>query len=366
MGGGHSIHLRSDGTLWTTGLGNNGRLGLGDSVTYRFLKQVGTDTDWAYATCGQNSTWALKTNGTLWCCGSNQYGDLALGDYVDHNVFTQVPGTWASVSAGSAHTLAIKPDGTLWGAGRNHYGQLGLGVFDATYPPPNNTFTQVGGLSNWVKVSCGVDHTLALDSNGYIYATGYNGSGGVSSYYGYMLGLGDSIDRNVLTLTGNGTNDWTDVKAGPSYSIAIKGNNQSAWGCGENLYGHLGVGSTLNGGEVAQLGVQVWTKLSVTPGFKFIAPGIVHMMYIAADNSLWGAGHNAYGELGFDPGGAHTDQYVGMRAQFVRSGTENNWLRLWEAGYFLSSIAIRAPAGGVIVDDPVPSRPSPIWTIPTT
>jgi alpha-tubulin suppressor-like RCC1 family protein len=347
-------------------LGNNGRLGLGDSVTYHFLKQVGTDTDWAYATCGQNSTWALKTNGTLWCCGDNQYGNLALGDYVDHNVFTQVPGTWASVSAGSAHTLAIKPDGTLWGAGRNHYGQLGLGVFDATYPPPNNTFTQVGGLSNWVKVSCGTDHTLALDSNGYIYATGYNGSGGVSSYYGYMLGLGDSINKNMFTLTGNGTNDWTDVKAGPSYSVAIKGNNQSAWGCGENQYGHLGVGSTLNGGEVQQLGVQVWTKLSVTPGFKHIAPGSLHMMYIAADNSLWGAGHNAYGELGFDPGGAHTDQYVGMRAQFVRIGTENNWLRLWESGYYPSGIAIRAPAGEVIVDDPVPSRPSPIWTMPTT
>jgi alpha-tubulin suppressor-like RCC1 family protein len=341
-------------------LGNNGRLGLGDSVTYYFLKQVGTDTDWAYATCGVNSTWALKTNGTLWCCGYNEYGDLGLGDYVNRNVFTQVPGTWASVSAGSAHTLAIKPGGTLWSVGRNHYGQLGLGLFDATYPPPNNTFTRVGGASNWVKVSCGKDHTLALDSSGYIYACGYNGTGYTGAYFGGQLGTGDTINQNVLTLTGSGTNDWTDVKAGPLYSVGIKGNGRSAWVTGESSNGEMGLGPIGDiPGFPALYSKRVFTRIPDLPPFKQIQPGSTHMMYIGTDNSLWGTGRNAYGELGIEPG-------IGLQPSFIRIGTENNWLRLWESGYYPSSVALRAPAGEVIVDDSVPSRPSPIWTMPTT
>lgn len=365
MGQGHSVHVHSDGTLWTTGLGNNGRLGLGDLVTYHYLKQVGTDTDWAYATCGYNSTWALKTNGTLWCCGYNLYGDLGLGDYVDRNVFTQVPGAWASVSSGSAHTFALKSDGTLWSCGRNHYGQLGLGVADATFPPPNNTFTQAGGASNWVKVSCGRDHTLALDSNGNIFATGYNGTGYSGLVYGGQLGLGNTIDRASFTLTGNGTSDWTDVKAGPSYSVAIKGNGQSAWVTGESLYGEMGLGliGPIPGTE-AQYSKRIFTQIPDLPPFKQIQPGFLHMMYIGTDNSLWGTGHNAYGELGFDPGGAHTDQYYGAQPSFIRIGTERNWLRLWESGFFASSVAIRTPFGNPVVD--VSDRPSPIWTMPTT
>ena len=45
--------------------------------------------------------------------------------------------TWASVSAGSYHTVAIKTDGTLWAWGRNNYGQLGDGTVVDKNTPTN-------------------------------------------------------------------------------------------------------------------------------------------------------------------------------------------------------------------------------------
>ncbi|MDI6642051.1 MAG: hypothetical protein QME68_07060, partial [Elusimicrobiota bacterium] len=66
-------------------------------------------------------------------------------------------GTWKSVSCGEYHTIAIKTDGTLWAWGNNSMGQLGLG--DNT---DRNTPTQVGTDTNWSSVSCGYYHTLAI------------------------------------------------------------------------------------------------------------------------------------------------------------------------------------------------------------
>ncbi|OGV97738.1 MAG: hypothetical protein A2Z59_12830 [Nitrospinae bacterium RIFCSPLOWO2_02_39_17] len=42
---------------------------------------------------------------------------------------------WSSVSAGYYHTMAIKTDGTLWAWGRNNYGQLGDGTTTDRYSP---------------------------------------------------------------------------------------------------------------------------------------------------------------------------------------------------------------------------------------
>jgi hypothetical protein len=48
---------------------------------------------------------------------------------------------WVSVAAGAAHSLAIKSDGTLWAWGWNFYGQLGGGSFRYQSTP-----TQIGTL----------------------------------------------------------------------------------------------------------------------------------------------------------------------------------------------------------------------------
>jgi alpha-tubulin suppressor-like RCC1 family protein len=113
---------------------------------------------------------------TLYVCGSNNSGQLGLGNTADRSTLTQVGSdtNWQSVSSGGPHTLAVKTNGTLWACGRNIYGQLGLN--NTAY---QSTLTQVGSDTNWQSVSCGdtnCNHTVAIKTNGTLWACGYNGS----------------------------------------------------------------------------------------------------------------------------------------------------------------------------------------------
>jgi alpha-tubulin suppressor-like RCC1 family protein len=88
---------------------------------------MGTATNWASVTAGYGHTVAIKTDGTLWAWGYNGDGELGDGTTVDKNIPVQI-GTatnWKSVAAGLVHTVAIKTDGTLWAWGFNGSGQLG-------------------------------------------------------------------------------------------------------------------------------------------------------------------------------------------------------------------------------------------------
>ena len=84
-------------------------------------------------------TVALKADGTLWAWGSNWYGQLGTtGRYNRSDSPGSRIGTdndWTAVAAGNCHTLALKSDGSLWAWGSNGYGQLGDGTDDVQRCP---------------------------------------------------------------------------------------------------------------------------------------------------------------------------------------------------------------------------------------
>lgn len=86
----HGCGVQRDGTLWCTGRGIEGQLGLGDLNPRTMLTRVGTDSDWSEVQCGRFHTCARKNNGSLFCTGENANGELGLGDLVRRNVFTLV------------------------------------------------------------------------------------------------------------------------------------------------------------------------------------------------------------------------------------------------------------------------------------
>ena len=99
---GHAIGLKTDGTLWTWGNNNNGRLGLNQatSVKYSSPIQVGTDTNWSKIAGGHEGGAATKTDGTLWIWGDNEYGELGQNapEASALSSPTQIPGTsWTEV-----------------------------------------------------------------------------------------------------------------------------------------------------------------------------------------------------------------------------------------------------------------------------
>ena len=57
---------------------------------------------------------------------------------------------WLAVAAGDSHTVAVKSDGTLWAWGYNYYGQLGDGTRQQASSP-----VQIGTATNWQAVAAG-------------------------------------------------------------------------------------------------------------------------------------------------------------------------------------------------------------------
>lgn len=105
-------------------------------------------------------------------------------------------------SASESYVLALKSDGTVWGWGNNNFGVLGDGTTGSTvncagFPNmPNLQLypVQALGLTNIVALSTGESHSLALKSDGTVWAWGSDANS--------ILGLDPSVTADpVLTPT---------------------------------------------------------------------------------------------------------------------------------------------------------------------
>ena len=83
---------------------------------------------------GSSFSLALKNDGTVLAWGLNQDGELGDGTNTDTSTPVQVkdpndPSGYLSgveaIAAGSSHSLALKSDGTVWAWGNNFSGELG-------------------------------------------------------------------------------------------------------------------------------------------------------------------------------------------------------------------------------------------------
>lgn len=212
-----------------------------------------------------------------------------------------------SISAGTSHSIAIKSDGTLWAWGFNASGQLGDGTTTQRQIP-----VQVGITADWKVVSAGDNHTLAIKNDGTLWTWGYN-------QYGQ---LGDGTfgnSRAIPTKIGTHT-DWEFVSAGASFSVAIKADG-TLWSWGDNYYGQLGNSST----------TFIPEKVGTDTNWKSVSAGGNHVLAIKTDGSLWAWGLNLDNELG-DGSGIN-------RNTPLKIGTATNW-SLASSGYDFS-VAIK-------------------------
>lgn len=233
--GGHSIALKTNGTLWAWGRNSQGQLGDNTLVDKNQPIQIGVDTDWRLIATGGNHSLAIKTTGALWAWGWNGTHQLGDGTNVNKLVPTQV-GTatnWQSIDGAYNHNLGIKTDGTLWTWGFGPEGKLGLGTVSIAEVP-----TQVGTDTNWTMASCGIDHSLALKSNGTLWSWGENENG--------ELGFGTNSTTNIVVPTQVSTNaDKTLISAGQSFT-QIMNSDGFLYAMGLNIFGQLGDGTNAN------------------------------------------------------------------------------------------------------------------------
>jgi len=212
-----SAAIKTNGTLWTWGANEFGQLGTNDTTNKNspVTTFVG-GTDWKQVSVGGFHIAAIKTDGTLWTWGIGASGRLGTNDTIDRStpVTTFIGGTnWKQVSGGGFHTTAIKTDGTLWTWGSGLNSQLGTNN-TTTRSTPVTTF--VGG-TNWKQVSGGDIHTAAIKTDGTLWTWGDGGNG--------RLGNNDTTQRNTPVTTFAGGTNWKSVSAGRNYTVAIKSAN---------------------------------------------------------------------------------------------------------------------------------------------
>jgi alpha-tubulin suppressor-like RCC1 family protein len=138
----HTVAVRTDGTLWTWGIGTGGQLGDGTTVTKSSPVQVGSLSDWADVQVNSSAI-ARKTDGTLWTWGFGTNGQLGDGTNTTKSSPVQVgSGTyWSTIQAISTLSAATRTDGSLWVFGNNSTGIVTISV---------NSPVQVGTTVGWV------------------------------------------------------------------------------------------------------------------------------------------------------------------------------------------------------------------------
>ncbi len=349
-GGNTTFGLKYNGTLWAWGNNTDGELGNGqfDSFPryYHTPIQVGTDTDWVKISVGTFCVFGIKTNGTLWSTGLNLQGQLGLGDNTDRNIFTIVTSPansiWTDVATSGRHTIAIRNDGTLWSTGINTKGQLGINNTTS-----KNTFTQeTTYATNWIRVFTNIDSffggsSYALKSNGILYACGFNNHGqlGINSttdrtqfvqvnsnvwkeisageYHvvgiqdsgvlwawginsNYELGTNDITEYRIPHIIDTDT-DWNRISCGGHFTLAIKGSALYGWGINSN--------GQLNNNDYSGTTIQVPTQLGTDTDWAKISTGFYSSFAMKDTLELFATGRNYEGQLGLKYGFATYETY---------------------------------------------------------
>ncbi len=238
----HTVALKADGSLWAWGSNTDGELGRGtaDASPHATPKQVGSDTDWTWIAAGAHCTYAIKQTGSLYAWGKNTDGRLGLGDTTSRSTPTLVGTGWTAVAAGAdrdrGFALGVSTDHTLWAWGNDDGFQLGFPNGQTT--PDHLSPTQVGSDTDWLKIATGGEigaaHTLAIKTDGTLWAWGANGGG--------ALGNGTYLWQ-LTPVVADADPHWsTVVCSGESYAIKDDG---TLWAWGPNWDSQLGLGDPL-------------------------------------------------------------------------------------------------------------------------
>ncbi|MHB1126948.1 MAG: RCC1 domain-containing protein [Bacillota bacterium] len=291
----HSLAMKNDGTVWAWGQNSSGQLGDNTTTQRNAPVQVMGLTSVVAVAAGSSHSLALKSDGTVWAWGSGAYG--ALGDNTGLSRYTPVqvkgPGGTGfltgvvAIYANGSSSLALKSDGTVWAWGNNYYGQLGDNSTTNRLAP-----VQVSSLTNVVAVAAGSSHSMALKSDGSVWTWGYNGYG--------QLGDNTTTNRlTPIQVKGSGGTGFLTgvvaITAGSYHSLALKSDG-TVWAWGANGFGQLGNNST--GASFTPVQAVASGSTPITSIVK-ISAGYSHSLALKSDGSAYAWGDASWGQLGY-------------------------------------------------------------------
>ena len=308
----HTVVLMTDGSVYTTGGNYAGQLGTGDT-DYRTILTAITIPDSKtaqYIACGFEYTTVMMTDGSVYATGSNNSGQLGVGDTSDRLSLTAMTlpdgKTVQSVACGYYHTVVIMTDESVYATGSNNSGQLGTG--DTDYRTILTAIT-IPDSKTAQMIACGEGHTVILMADLTVYGCGYNQFG--------SLGIG-TFESPILTLIAMTIPDGKtaeSIDCGSNHTIVLMSDG-SVYSTGNNVGGRLGTGNFAN---IATLSAMALPNGKL--GENVIC-GYDYTIVVMTDGSVFSAGHNNNGQLGY--GLATSENSVVKKMIMIENKTPQN------------------------------------------
>uniref|UniRef100_I3JE75 RCC1 and BTB domain containing protein 2 n=1 Tax=Oreochromis niloticus TaxID=8128 RepID=I3JE75_ORENI len=235
-----------------------------------------------------NEALYVTVNDEVFALGTNCSGCLGLGDLQStiepRRIDVLCGKKIVSLSYGTGpHVVIATADGEVYAWGHNGYSQLGNGTTNHGLTP---ALVSTNLLSKRVtEVACGSHHTIALTTDGEVYAWGYNNSGQVGS----GSTANQPTPRRVSSCLQNKV--VVNIACGQLCSMAVLDNGE-IYGWGYNCNGQLGLGN--NGNQ------QTPCRIAALQGVNIVqvACGYAHTLALTDEGFVYAWGANSYGQLG--------------------------------------------------------------------
>ena len=291
----HTCGITLAGVAYCWGANLDGRLGTNDQTPSAKPRQAATPVAFASIGSGWNHTCGLSKAGLVYCWGFNQEGEVGALIPPADSVSVAVPRpvsaqTFKSMAVGGLHSCALDLADHAWCWGFNGYGQLGDGTTNWTL---NNLVDSTGapiagipvpvltGLS-FQAIASGAHHTCAL-SNGIPWCWGDNRNWQLGT-----SGVTNSLTPIQVALPG-GVTAFARLSSGDYHTCGVTAAGKVyCWG--DNSYGQLGTGTTLNSA----------TPVPVAPELDFISfsAGETLSCGVTTEHTVYCVGNNLYGQVG--------------------------------------------------------------------
>ena len=280
----HGVGLRADGAVYAWGyndrwgqVGNNGGVSMFTPVSIANSGEL-TGKTIKSVRAGEEYSLALGSDGTLYGWGFNGNGQLGDGTVTSRTtpVILSSSGSLAGktvtdIAASRGYSYALTSDGVLygWGSSSGNIGTTPTVITDLG-PLTGKTVTDIVAKES--------GRLTVLTSDGAVYEGWYGGGSFIAMSASAPL-LGKVV---------------TQIAAGDNHTLALDSDGKVyAWG--DNAVGQLGDSTTITRSTpvaISNTGVLSGKKIVQ------VAAGTFHSLALASDGSLYSWGHNYEGELG--------------------------------------------------------------------